>query len=84
MRTKSFLFFLLSLCLLVACGSMETTEAPETESEDSIVETARGIHERVITLDTHVDIPSNYATEEVDPACAVTFRWICRRWRKVG
>ena len=74
MRTKSFLFFLLSLCLLVACGSMETTEAPETESEDSIVETARGIHERVITLDTHVDIPSNYATEEVDPGVRGDFQ----------
>ena len=67
MKTKSFAFFLLSLCLLLACGPMETTEAPEAESEDSIVETARGIHERVITLDTHVDIPFNYATEEVDP-----------------
>ena len=67
MKTKSFAFFLLSLCLLLACGPMETTEAPEAESEDSIVETARGIHERVITLDTHVDIPFNYVTEEVDP-----------------
>ena len=67
MRTKSFVFFLLSLCFLFACGPMETTEAPETESEDSVVETARGIHERVLTLDTHVDIPVNYATEEVDP-----------------
>jgi len=28
---------------------------------------ARRIHEKVITLDTHVDIPLNYATHEVDP-----------------
>ena len=74
MRTKSFAFFLLSLCLLLACGPMETTEAPETESEDSIVEMARGIHERVITLDTHVDIPVNYATEEVDPGVRGDFQ----------
>ena len=74
MKSKSLVFFLLWLCLLLACGSMETTEAPETESEDSIVETARGIHERVITLDTHVDIPSNYATEEVDPGVRGDFQ----------
>ena len=28
---------------------------------------ARRIHERVITIDTHVDIPLNYATHEADP-----------------
>jgi membrane dipeptidase len=28
---------------------------------------ARAIHERVLTLDTHVDIPFNYATPEVNP-----------------
>lgn len=74
MRTKSFVFSLLSLCLLLACGPMETTEAPETESEDSIVEKARGIHERVLTLDTHVDIPFNYATEDVDPGVRGDFK----------
>jgi len=74
MKTKSLVFLLLSLCLLLACGPMETTEAPEAESEDSIVETARGIHERVITLDTHVDIPSNYASEEVDPGVRSDFQ----------
>lgn len=31
---------------------------------------ARGIHERVMTLDTHVDIPSNFATSEHIPATA--------------
>ncbi|HBO89748.1 MAG TPA: peptidase M19 [Acidobacteria bacterium] len=36
-------------------------------SEDEIVEQARGIHERVLTIDTHDDIPFNFATEEVDP-----------------
>ena len=28
---------------------------------------ARGIHERALTIDTHDDIPFNFATEEVDP-----------------
>ena len=30
-------------------------------------ESARAIHQRVMTLDTHVDIPLNYATHEMDP-----------------
>ncbi len=45
--------------VLVACsGPM---------SEDEIIGTAQAIHESVITIDTHVDISSNFATEEVDP-----------------
>ena len=35
---------------------------------DPVMETkARRIHERVLALDTHVDIPLNFATHEVDP-----------------
>ena len=36
-------------------------------TEEEIVELAKGIHERAITLDTHVDIRSNLATPENDP-----------------
>jgi len=36
-------------------------------SEEEIGELAKGIHERAITLDTHVDISSNLATPENDP-----------------
>ncbi len=36
--------------------------------EDSALEAkARAIHERVMTLDTHVDIPLDYATAKADP-----------------
>jgi membrane dipeptidase len=35
--------------------------------EEADVARAREIHDRVLTLDTHVDIPFNYATDEVDP-----------------
>lgn len=35
--------------------------------EEADVARARAIHESVLTLDTHVDIPFNYATDEVDP-----------------
>jgi len=49
---------------LVACGGGEpAADAPETEAQ--LVERARGIHERVITLDTHHDInPSNFTAEQ--------------------
>jgi membrane dipeptidase len=48
-----------SLVLLGAC-------APEM-SEEEILAAATAIHERAITIDTHDDIPFNFATAEVDP-----------------
>ena len=39
------------LALSTACAS-----APRTESGDALIARARGIHDRVITMDTHVDI----------------------------
>jgi membrane dipeptidase len=35
---------------------------------------ARAIHQRVLTLDTHVDIPFNYATPEVNPCAPNRFQ----------
>ena len=46
------------------CGGEEPT--PMTE-EERIEAEARRIHDAVMTLDTHIDIPFNYATDEVDP-----------------
>ena len=59
----------LALLVGVSCGGSEPMEsvADVAPSEDEIVEQARGIHERVLTIDTHDDIPFNFATEEVDP-----------------
>ena len=76
MTTKLF-FALFVLTFFVACGPTDSTEAPAAdpaESESELVERARGIHDRVLTLDTHVDIPSNYATEEVDPGIRGDFK----------
>ena len=76
MTTKLF-FALIVLTFLVACAPTDSTEAPAAdtaESEAELVERARGIHDRVLTLDTHVDIPSNYATEEVDPGIRGDFK----------
>lgn len=47
----------LSIIGLTACSSDNKTEAP--------VDT-RPLHERILTLDTHIDIPLNYMTE-IDP-----------------
>jgi membrane dipeptidase len=49
--------------LAAACGGGESG-APATETEAQLLERARGIHERVITLDTHADInPANFTAE---------------------
>jgi microsomal dipeptidase-like Zn-dependent dipeptidase len=74
-------FSCLTLCLLatvmlVACGGaeapVEEPTAPETEAE--LMARARAIHERVITLDTHVDIPENFATPGEDDPGMLTDR----------
>ncbi len=49
------LALLFTLPALAACGQ---------ETEDDLIERARGIHDRVITLDTHDDInPANFTAE---------------------
>jgi membrane dipeptidase len=59
MRTSAVVGACAAFLMLTACsGAM---------SEDEIIATARAIHESVITIDTHDDIPSNFASEEVDP-----------------
>ena len=47
----------LSVIGLAACSSGNKTEVPED---------TRSLHERILTLDTHIDIPLNYMTE-IDP-----------------
>ena len=52
---------------LTSCSSGGPAGAPPAETEAQLVERARAIHERVLTIDTHDDIPFNFATAEVDP-----------------
>lgn len=59
------LLFLLLSALAGGCGT-PAEQAPEPLSEDEIVAEARRIHDAVLTLDSHIDIPFDYATE-VDP-----------------
>ena len=51
--------------LAAACASANV------ENENAVMKRAREIHERVLTIDTHDDIPFNYATAEVN-ACDTT------------
>lgn len=61
--------------LLAGCASHTPAVDPVIDrgpsaratSEEQLVATARRIHERVITIDTHDDIPGNFATPAVDP-----------------
>ncbi len=45
---------------IISCASPETTE-------DDILARATEIHQRLLTIDTHDDIPPNFATDEADP-----------------
>ena len=58
-KLRLFLPLLVFLVLPVGCGP-----AADSESEDDLVARAQGIHDRVITLDTHIDInPRNFTPE---------------------
>ncbi len=69
-RSLILVFCALGLVSLAACGGGEappadTAASPAPADLDAV---ARDIHERVITLDTHVDIPGNFGTPGVmDP-----------------
>ena len=52
------------LVLVPALAAFACEPAPGPESEESLEERARGIHERVITLDTHDDINASNFTAE--------------------
>ena len=57
------LFLVAVLSLSCAQAGDEVAEPTELEVEAM----ARELHDRLVTIDTHDDIPSNFATEEVDP-----------------
>lgn len=54
---------LLATLWLAACDNESTSN-----DVSSLDESIAAIHERILTIDTHVDIPLNFATEEEDPA----------------
>ncbi len=64
-------FWRLSVSLLVlgfvSTGCAQPVDEPAEPTEEQLIAMARGIHDRVITIDTHDDIPFDFATEDVDP-----------------
>ena len=56
-----------SALALAACGG--TTEGDTPPSGDAAQVDVAALHDRILTLDTHIDIPLNYMTE-VDPTGA--------------
>ena len=59
------------LLALAACTRTATVGSPSVTPAGApsadLIARARAIHQRVITIDTHKDIPNNYATPEADP-----------------
>ena len=58
---------LAGLMLLGAGAAAAPPAAEAQETEVALVARARAIHERVLTIDTHDDIPLDFATADVDP-----------------
>ncbi|MEP6690828.1 MAG: dipeptidase [Gemmatimonadaceae bacterium] len=56
-----------SIAACIAPSTSTPSVAAPAQSELDLVVRARVIHQAVITIDTHDDIPGNFATPEVDP-----------------
>ncbi len=65
---KKLLLLLVTLAF-VACSAPveEAVEKPAQMTEEEIIASAKQIHDSILTIDTHVNIPLNFATEEVNP-----------------
>lgn len=57
-------FLLLAVLSLTACAR---TAVVSSAGDAELRDRARALHQRIITIDTHDDIPLNFATAEVDP-----------------
>ena len=58
------------IVLAAAVLTLALSSFPQQDSaaqDDKLLAKAKAIHERAVTLDTHVDIGANYATPELDP-----------------
>jgi membrane dipeptidase len=58
---------LLCAAVLVASCARATTTTPPPVSPEEALTRARALHARIVTIDTHDDIPLTFATAEVDP-----------------
>jgi membrane dipeptidase len=69
MRSALLLLAFAAACTRGSSSSIGPVPAasPAGDTEAALVARARAIHQRVITIDTHKDIPGNYATPAADP-----------------
>jgi len=67
MRRRISAASLLALLAVIQLACSTGDREGKGMSEEDIAMTAQEIHSRIITIDTHDDIPSNFATDEVDP-----------------
>jgi len=65
MRQFKTVLLVLLCSTAISCGGDEPTQI--VVGERDVAEVAIGIHARVLTLDTHDDIPPDFATADVDP-----------------
>lgn len=79
---KSLAMSALALALLYGAAVAQETPAPPvsedssaeaTTNDDTISDEVKRIHTQAITVDTHVDIPTTFATEAFDPGVEQTF-----------
>lgn len=68
MKNRLLSCWTLAVIFLLGAACSENTEAQQTTAEaQELPATPEDLHERILTLDTHDDIPFNFATPEVDP-----------------
>ncbi|MDG2087666.1 MAG: dipeptidase [Arenicellaceae bacterium] len=67
MKSLSILFYTSIFLIMIGCADTDPTQISETELRAN----ARVIHDSVLTIDSHDDIPFNFATEAVDPLNAI-------------
>ncbi len=63
MKLRSIPFCVILLLAMIGCA--DTDPAPMSEAD--LRATGEGIHDAVLTIDSHVDISFDFATESVDP-----------------
>ncbi|NAS30574.1 membrane dipeptidase [Flavobacteriaceae bacterium R38] len=64
---KKYIYFFLSLILMNSCKQENKSQTKDTVlDETALMEKAKAIHEKVITLDTHNDININNFTEDIN------------------
>lgn len=66
--TRRFFVFLLLILAATSAGAVAAGEPGDGPAETGFLQRAEQIHQRVTTLDTHVDVPDpKYATDQFDP-----------------